>query len=128
MLLAEANPAHTDARGSISDLVIEDEIGAVAHITFTENAVRGNHIHNHTTQWNYVVAGHLEVVIVDAAGVRRSNALRRGGLLRIDPGEAHALRAEEPTELMVFTMGPRAGKEYESDTIRLAEPLISSRD
>jgi hypothetical protein len=32
----------------------------------------------------------------------------------------------ENSEVMVFTKGPRGGKEYESDTFRLGVPLVSS--
>jgi hypothetical protein len=39
--------------------------------------------------------------------------------------ERHALQALEESTLMVFTKGPRGGKEYESDTYRLDVPLIA---
>jgi hypothetical protein len=43
------------------------------------------------------------------------------------PMEAHAWQALEPTTAVVFAKGPRAGKNYESDTFRLDadERLIS---
>ena len=124
MQLKKAEHAHTDARGSIFDIELNEEVGAIGHVTFTEGAVRGNHVHNHTTQWNYVVMGKLSVAVVDADGMRHDLRLTDGDLLRIGPGEQHALRADAPTQMMVFTMGPRAGKEYESDTIRLETPLL----
>jgi hypothetical protein len=39
--------------------------------------------------------------------------------------DAHAIEALEDTTMVVMTRGPRGGREYESDTFRLAEPLIS---
>ena len=39
--------------------------------------------------------------------------------------EKHAMQALEDTEMLVFTKGPRGGKEYESDTFRLENPICS---
>lgn len=124
MRLIKAEHAHTDDRGSIYDLILDDQVGAIGHVTFTSGAVRGNHIHDRTTQWNYVVVGRLSAAIVDGEADRVDVELLPGDLLCIEPGEQHAFRAQEPTHMMVFTMGPRAGKEYESDTTRLDTPLL----
>jgi hypothetical protein len=35
------------------------------------------------------------------------------------------MEAIEPTTMVVMTRGPRGGREYESDTFRLDEPLIA---
>ena len=35
------------------------------------------------------------------------------------------IKALKDTKLLVLTKGPRGGKEYESDTFRLENPLIS---
>ena len=40
------------------------------------------------------------------------------------PMEKHALVGLEDSEMLVFTEGPRGGKEYESDTFRLDNPLV----
>ena len=127
MRLSKADHAHTDARGSIFDIELSEEVGAIGHVTFTDGAVRGNHVHEHTTQWNYVVVGRLTVAVVDVDLTRHDLSIAEGDLLRIDSGEQHAFRADAPTQMMVFTMGPRAGKEYESDTIRLEAPLLEER-
>ena len=47
--------AHKDARGTITDLISDDEINAVTLITFSQGAVRANHYHERTIQWNYVL-------------------------------------------------------------------------
>ena len=119
-----ASLGNEDDRGSIFDLEFDEGIGGVGHVTFVPGAIRGNHIHNRTTQWNYIVSGGLQAVVVDEDGTRHDMELKPGDLLKVGPGEAHAFRAIEPTHMMVFTMGPRAGKEYESDTYRLEAPLI----
>jgi quercetin dioxygenase-like cupin family protein len=46
-----------------------------------------------------------------------------GDLIATVPGERHALVGEEDVVCLVFTKGPRAGSDYESDTFRLAAPI-----
>ena len=125
MKISRADHAHTDDRGSIFDVVLDDQIGAVAHITFTPGALRGDHVHAQTTQWNYIISGELEFVIVSPDGARTDFTASPGDLVCIEPGEEHALRAMNDVSMMVFTMGPRAGKEYESDTVRLQKSLFA---
>ena len=38
--------------------------------------------------------------------------------------ESHAIKAVKDSEFLVFTQGPRGGKEYENDTYRLKNQLI----
>lgn len=125
MKISRAEHAHTDGRGSIFDVVLDDQIGAVAHITFTPGAIRGDHVHAQTTQWNYIVSGKLEFAVVSPDGSRTDLTAGPGDLVCLEPGEEHALRAIDDVNMMVFTMGPRAGKEYESDTVRLEKSLFT---
>jgi quercetin dioxygenase-like cupin family protein len=105
---------------------LDDQIGAVAHITFVPGAVRGDHIHSQTTQWNFIVSGQIEFAVVAPDQTRSDFVAIPGDLVCLEPGEEHALRALTDAHMMVFTMGPRAGKEYESDTIRLEKSLFES--
>ena len=50
--------------------------------------------------------------------------LSSGDLVVTSSNESHAIKAIEYSEYLVFTQGPRGGKEYEKDTFRLPEPLI----
>ena len=106
--------AHQDARGEITDLLTEN-LNSITHITFTKDSVRGNHVHEQTTQWVYVVYGKIEgVTKVD--GKILSDVFKKGDFLVSYPGEPHAFRALEPSEILTFTAGPRAGAEFNSDT------------
>ena len=112
----------TDHRGFIED-ILPGPIDCVTHIVTNKGAVRGNHIHAHTFQWVYVIRGRL-LVVSRAAGVERRNTYGPGDLACDRPGEAHAWKAVQDTEVLVFTRGPRSGEGYESDTERLAVPLL----
>lgn len=114
---------HQDSRGAISDLIEGATINAVTFISFTKGAVRGNHFHKRTTQWNYVISGRIKLIAQVGDGSREETVLERGSLAVTEPMEKHALVGLEESEMLVFTQGPRGGKEYESDTFRLETPL-----
>jgi quercetin dioxygenase-like cupin family protein len=116
--------AFADGRGEIIDLLQDQEIHAATLVTFRKGAVRGNHYHRDTTQWNYVLSGRLIVRFALPAEEVRDTVLETGQLVMIAPQERHAFLALEDATLAVFTKGPRGGKEYESDTFRVDPPLI----
>jgi quercetin dioxygenase-like cupin family protein len=126
MEVIDLKPAHTDARGSITDLISDDEINAVTLITFAPGAVRANHFHKHTIQWNYILSG--EILLVTRASDQAEKVeriLRPGEFAVTREGEHHALKALAESEVLILTKGPRAGSQYEDDTFRLADPLVS---
>ena len=124
MDIINAKPSFIDARGEIIDLLENENINAVTVITFKKGAVRANHYHKQTTQWNYVISGCIRLVSQMPGAPTSEVVMRPGDLVATGPNERHALQGLEDSTLMVFTKGPRGGKEYESDTYRLDVPLI----
>lgn len=114
---------HKDKRGIISDLIENEKINAITYITFLKNKVRGNHYHKKTIQWNFVVSGKL-IFISKINGKLKKIIGKKNDLVKIDTKEHHAIKALNYSEILVFTKGPRGGKEYESDTFRLKKDLI----
>lgn len=125
-LKLSTEPQFVDARGKIVDLLVGERIDAITYITFAEGAVRGNHVHRETTQWTFVVKGRV-IYASQAEGAEAvQETLARGDFVVALPNEAHAFKALEDSDILVFTKGPRAGFDYEKDTIRLSPPLIGS--
>lgn len=117
--------SYRDDRGEIIDLLDHQTVDAVTLVTFRKGAVRGNHYHKFTTQWNYLISGRIKLVVQTDGGPTVETFLDPGDLVVTRPNERHALLGVEESSLMVFTRGPRGGKEYESDTFRLDAPLIA---
>ena len=113
---------YEDARGVIQDLL--GPIDAVTQIYTRKGSVRGNHIHQHTTQWAYVVWGEMLFARLEDDGLHDS-VHGPGDLVVEEAGIPHAWKAIEDTLVLVFTKGPRSGEAYETDTTRLTIPLIS---
>ena len=117
-------PAHTDERGSITDLISDDEINAVTLITFTKDAVRANHYHERTVQWNYVIEGEILIVTEMPGESSQEKVLKAGEFVMTKENERHALKGLTDAKVLILTKGPRAGSQYENDTFRLEVPLI----
>lgn len=113
-----------DSRGIITDLLSREKINAVTLITFRKGAARGNHSHKKTTQWNYLLSGKMKFFCRKSGGKLVILTAKKGDFIVARPNERHALKALEKSELLVLTKGPRGGKEYESDTFRLSDPLV----
>lgn len=126
MEVIDLKPAHTDERGAITDLISNEAIDAVTVITFAKGAVRANHYHKHTVQWNYVMSGEVLLATQQPGGERIERVLRKGEFAVTREHESHALQGLSDAEVLILTRGPRAGSQYEDDTYRLAEPLIAA--
>jgi quercetin dioxygenase-like cupin family protein len=115
---------HKDKRGLIIDLLDKKKINAITYITQKKGKVRGNHFHKKTTQWNYLIKGKIKIVTKKRNSSVKRIILSKGDLVVTSSNESHAIKAIQHSEYLVFTQGPRGGKEYESDTFRLIKPLI----
>ena len=115
---------HRDSRGVIIDLLEKKKINAITFITQKKGKIRGNHFHKKTIQWNYLIKGKIKIVTKKINRSVQEMILSRGDLVVTSSNESHAIKAIEYSEYLVFTQGPRGGKEYEKDTFRLSEPLI----
>ena len=113
-----------DERGLIIDLLEKKNINAITYITQNKGKVRGNHFHKKTIQWYYLLKGMIKKVTKKKDEKIKEMILSKGDLVVTDINESHAIKAIKNSEYLVFTQGPRGGKEYENDTFRLPMPLI----
>ena len=113
-----------DDRGTIRDILTHTPVEHITIITCTKGAVRGNHYHKETVQYDYVVSGQLKILARPAdGGAVEVFVAGPGTLARHDRSEAHAFIALEDSVFLSITEGTRGGSDYESDTYRLDEPL-----
>ncbi len=115
---------HRDKRGFIKDLLENKKINAVTLISQKKGKVRGNHYHKKTIQWNYLLSGKIMIYAKKKGQGVKKRILKKGDLVVTVKNESHAIKALQNSEFLVFTQGPRGGKEYETDTYRLKKHLI----
>lgn len=111
----------SDQRGNITDIFYGKAINHGCIITNEPNAVRGNHYHNHTTQYTYILTGTLAYY---ASDLNRTQVVRHdavpGDMIISEPNEIHAMKAgSDGCVFIAFAEGPRGGEDYEKDTIRV---------
>lgn len=123
MDIKHTEPNHVDERGIIQDILTHEAIDAVTFITYEKpGMVRANHYHEHSVQWDYVISGKLECYVQQGEdGEIEMKIIGPGDLVKHPINERHALKAIEPSVTLSLTQGPRRGKDYEQDVIRLTD-------
>ena len=119
----------TDHRGTIIDLL--GPVDAVTEIVTKAGLGQRQPRPRKTVQFTYIVSGRLLVATLlpaprdTQAGLPLMLEHGPGDLIEEAAGIPHAWRALEDTVVLVFTRGPRSGDAYETDTERLAVPLLT---
>ena len=110
-----------DDRGTITDIFYQKSMNHGCIINNNPGAVRGNHYHNHTTQYTYILSGTLRYYAsdLDRTQIKHHDAVA-GDFIISEPKEIHAMKAGANGCLFIsFAEGPRGGEDYEKDTIRV---------
>jgi quercetin dioxygenase-like cupin family protein len=123
MKVISKKAAFEDERGKIIDILGKEVIEYVTLISSKKGAVRGNHYHKESVQYTFLLYGTLKLLTQIPGRKIETRRIKPGDLVITPPMEKHALIALEDSEFLVFTRGPRGGKNYEKDTYRLTEKL-----
>ena len=118
---------HQDERGIIRDIMTHTDVDAITLVTIAPGAVRGNHYHDRTMQYDYIIAGKaLCRARNNESGEIEEATVEAGDFIIHPAGNAHAYQGIEDVTMISATHGPRQGDQYEDDTFRLAadEKLI----
>ena len=114
-----------DSRGSIRDILVKEKIDFVTIIFNKKNSVRGNHYHKKTVQYLYVLEGSVLVASKFEGKEIEKKILTEGDLLLNEPFEWHAIKSIEDSKLLILTRGLRGGNDYEADTFKIDEPILT---
>tara|TARA_B100000768_G_C11272833_1_gene374289 strand:+ start:2209 stop:2610 length:402 start_codon:yes stop_codon:yes gene_type:complete len=122
----------SDDRGEIIDIFTHEPKDHCTIVTFTKDAIRGNHFHKESIQSAYVMEGNFQIynVMIDKDLKYDSKKIEiiettKGDYITHEKFEAHSYKCTSDSgSLMVFTQGVRGGKFYEDDTYRIEKKLI----
>ena len=122
----------SDDRGEIIDIFTHEPKDHCTIVTFTKDAIRGNHFHKESIQSDYVMEGNFQIynVMIDKDLKYDSKKVEiiettKGDYITHEKFEAHSYKCTSDSgSLMVFTKGVRGGKFYEDDTYRIEKKLI----
>ncbi|MDO8482908.1 MAG: hypothetical protein Q7S86_03770 [bacterium] len=120
MIIKKIKNSFEDERGIIRDVTTHTLVDAITYITFKKGAVRGNHYHNKSVQYDYILSGSLLCRSkLDADAPIEEKVVEQGDLITQPLSERHAYKALEDSVMLSCTLGPRQGAEFESDVVRL---------
>jgi len=128
MKITHKKSVFEDERGQIIDILEKEIIEYVTLISSKKGSVRGNHYHKESTQYLFVLKGSLKLLTQIPREKIESVLIKSGDLVFTPPMEAHTFIALEDSEFLVFTRGPRGGRNYEKDTYRLKKSLTAYRE
>lgn len=115
-------PVFEDARGKIMDILEDEKVLHIGLITSTKGAIRGNHYHHKSKQFNYILKGKAELIIKDLddpKGEIKRTILNVGDFVSIPVRMIHTIKALEDTEFLDFNTESRLESGYEEDTVRV---------
>ena len=120
--------SHKDDRGCITDVFYKADVDHVAVVRSLAGAHRGDHYHKETTQHILVTKGTMEYYYAPSDKPSSVKCLKvgPGDMITTPPYEIHTLRFPTDNEFMVFSAGPRGGKDYESDTFRVSPMILDT--
>lgn len=111
---------HEDERGLIVDIFYKHKIDHVAYIFTKKGRIRGNHYHKDTTQYTLILKGKVEYWEKKLSSQKtKKTVCKKGDIILSKPNVIHAFKYLKDSNMIVFTIGPRGGKNYEDDTFRV---------
>lgn len=120
MIIKKLKNNFEDDRGIIRDITTHTLVDAITYITFKKGAVRGNHYHNKTIQYDYILSGSfLCRAKSDAQASTEEVVVKEGDFITHPFPHHHAYKALEDSVMLSCTLGPRQGDEFETDVVRL---------
>ena len=125
MIIKKIKNDFEDSRGAIRDILVKEKIDFVTIIINKKNSVRGNHYHKKTVQYLYVLEGSVLVASKFEGKEIEKKILTEGDLLLNEPFEWHAIKSIEDSKLLILTRGLRGGNDYEADTFKIDEPILT---
>ena len=125
MIIKKIKNDFEDSRGAIRDILVKEKIDFVTIIFNKKNSVRGNHYHKKTVQYLYVLEGSVLVASKFEGKEIEKKILTEGDLLLNEPFEWHAIKSIEDSKLLILTRGLRGGNDYEADTFKIDEPILT---
>jgi dTDP-4-dehydrorhamnose 3,5-epimerase-like enzyme len=129
--ISSISPAFEDERGSIWDLLTDENIHHIGMLKTKKNSIRGRHFHKKQKQYTLVLKGKIQVCVKDLG--QKSSEIEKFMLNEMEmvlfpPLMYHSLEAIEDSICLIFTSKSRSIQSYEEDTFRVSKIKTFSLD
>ena len=122
MKIFSLKPAFVDKRGSIWDLLTDENIQHIGMLKTRTSSIRGGHFHKEQKQYTLVTKGRLKIKIKDLQNSEskiEEFELSEMEMVLFPALMYHSLEALEDSECLIFTSKSRNSQSYEDDTFRV---------
>jgi dTDP-4-dehydrorhamnose 3,5-epimerase len=116
------NPAFKDDRGSIWDLLTNDQVNHVGLLKSKKNSIRGKHYHKLQKQHTLIFKGKVKIITKDLTVPNspiEEFILESMEMIVFPPFCYHSIETIDDSVCLIFTDRTRIGNGYEEDTIRI---------
>lgn len=124
MEITKIEPAFEDERGSIWDLLTDENIHHIGFLISKKGSIRGSHYHKEQKQYTLVTKGKIKVTVKNLQNNDSKieiEELSQMEMVFFPPFYYHSIEAIEDAECLVFTSKSRKGTGYEDDTFRIKD-------
>ena len=131
MEIIRIEPAFVDDRGSIWDLLPQQDIKHVGLLISKKGSTRAQHYHKNQIQFTLVLQGKMKVITKDVRNTNSDMETCEMGEMEIlvsPPYQYHSFEFLEDSKCITFSTGKHSGEDYENDTIRVKDILSFSLD
>ena len=111
-----------DERGSIWDLLENEQIDHIGMLLSKKDSIRGKHYHKKQKQFTLVLNGKIRITTKDLS--KKDSEIERFEINEMEmvlfpPFYYHSLETLEDSKCLIFTSKSRQGNSYEEDTFRI---------
>ena len=122
MEITKIVPVFTDERGSLWDLLTNENIKHIGFLVSKKNSIRAKHFHKKEKQYTLVLKGKVKVIIknlLEENSPIETFELNQMEMILILPYYYHSVESLTDSQILFFSTIPRSEGGYENDTVKV---------
>jgi len=122
MEITKIVPVFTDERGSLWDLLTNENIKHIGFLDSKKNSIRAKHFHKKGKQYTLVLKGKVKVIIknlLEENSPIETFELNQMEMILILPYYYHSVESLTDSQILFFSTITRSEGGYENDTVKV---------
>ena len=122
MEITKIVPVFTDERGSLWDLLTNENIKHIGFLESKKNSIRAKHFHKKEKQYTLVLKGKAKLTIknlLDEKSPIETFELKEMEIILIPPYCYHSVESLTDSQILFFSTITRSEGGYENDTVKV---------
>jgi len=122
MEITKIVPVFTDERGSLWDLLTNENIKHIGFLDSKKNSIRAKHFHKKEKQYTLVLKGKVKVIIknlLEENSPIETFELNQMEMILLLPYYYHSVESLTDSQILFFSTITRSEGGYENDTVKV---------